>query len=182
MNLPAPEPRISPGQGPPQGSDVIAILDVHSALTVTPEQKARVLVVEDNLFVRAGVVKLLNRQSDLACCGEADSIASTPSAMVETKPNLLLLDLQLKDGEALGLIKMLKSQRPAVPILVLSQADEGLYAERALRAGADGFIMKQEAAGELLGAIRAVLLGKIYVSRAMAQRLPRDLRACSRIS
>ncbi len=175
MNLRPREPRNSTGEGSSQGADVVASLDTRTALQANLEPKARVLVVEDNPFVRAGLVKLLNRQSDLTCCGEADSIASAPMAMAEQKPNLVLLDLRLKDGEAFELIGKLRLQYSKVPILVLSQGDEVLYAEKVLRAGAQGYIMKQEAAEELLAAIRGVLHGRIYVSRAMAQRLPRDL-------
>jgi len=127
--------------------------------------------VEDNSFVRAGIVTLINRQSDLACCGEADSNASAPLMMAEKKPNLVLLDLRLKDGDAFELIEKLKLQSPCTPILVLSQGEEALYAERVLRAGADGYIMKQEAAAELLAAIQTVLHGKIYVSPIMAGSL-----------
>jgi len=95
--------------------------------------------------------------------------------VAEHRPNLILLDLRLNDGEAFELLGKLRLQFPKVPILVLSQSDEGLHAEKVLRLGAQGFIMKQEAAGELLTAIRTVLRGKIYASPAMAQRLPREL-------
>jgi len=91
------------------------------------------------------------------------------------KPNLILLDLRLKDGEAFESMHLLRLQDPQVAILILSQCDEALYAEKALRAGAKGYLMKQEAADELLSAIRAVLLGKLYVSRDVAGRLLRRL-------
>jgi len=120
--------------------------------------------------VREGVVRLLNRQADLVCCGEAESIAATPLLVVEQKPDLLLLDLQLKDGEAFDLIACLRARFPAMPILVFSQCEESVYADRVLRAGAQGYLMKQQAAGELLGAVRKVLGGEIYLSRAMSER------------
>ena len=175
MNLRPREPRDSSGEGQSQGSEVVASLEAISARQANLEPKAHILVVEDNPFVREGLVKLLNRQNDLLCCGEADSIASAPNVMAEQKPSLVLLDLRLKDGEAFELIGILRRQSPMVPILVLSQSDEGLYAEKVLRVGAQGYIMKQEAAGELLHAIRTVLLGRIYASPAMARRLPREL-------
>ena len=134
-------------------------------------QKARILVVEDHSFVRQGMVAFLNRQNDLTCCGEADSVASTPAVVEKEKPDLVLLDLQLKDGEAFELINSLKLQFPELRILVVSQCDETLYAERVLQAGAKGYIMKQEAPQELLGAIRVVLEGQVYLSPAMTARL-----------
>jgi DNA-binding NarL/FixJ family response regulator len=138
---------------------------------IEPTQKARILVVEDHSFVRQGMVAFINRQDDLTCCGEADSIAATPAIVARERPDLVLLDLQLKDGEAFELINSLKLQFPELRILVVSQCDETLYAERVLQAGAKGYIMKQEAAQELLGAIRVVLDGRVYLSPAMTARL-----------
>jgi DNA-binding NarL/FixJ family response regulator len=174
MNLRHPESRSILGEIPSQREAVAASLDAPHSRQPNQDQKTRVLVVEDNSFVRAGIVTLINRQSDLTCCGEADSIASAPLVMAQKKPDLVLLDLRLKDGEAFELIEKLKGQSPHTPILVLSQGEEALYAEKVLRAGADGYIMKQEAAGELLAAVRTVLHGKIYVSPAMALRLHPD--------
>jgi DNA-binding NarL/FixJ family response regulator len=128
-------------------------------------------VVEDNSFVREGIVGLIDGQPDLWCCGEADSIASAPDAVTKCKPDLVLTDLRFKDGEAFELMNSLAlgNSRPA--ILVLSQCDEIIYAERALQAGAKGYVMKVEAANELLNAIRMVLRGKVYLSPAMSARL-----------
>ena len=95
----------------------------------------------------------------------------TPPAVAEQKPHLVLLDLRLRDGEAFDLMNALRLQFPKVAILVLSQCDEALYAERSLQAGARGYLMKQEATEELLGAIRTVVDGGVYLSRAMAARL-----------
>jgi len=182
MNLRPQASRTIPDQISSQSADVAASLHGTGSLQTLLDQKTRVLVVEDNSFVRAGIVKLINRQSDLTCCGEADSIASALLMIAEKKPNLVLLDLRLKDGDSFELIDQLKQQSPRVPILVLSQGEEALYAERVLRAGADGYIMKQEAAAELLTAIRTVLHGKIYISRTMADRLPRELCAARGLS
>ena len=134
-------------------------------------EKVRILVVEDDPFVRGGIARLINGQADLACCGEAGSIAATPLAVATQKPNLVLLDLKLQDGDTFDLINSLKRQFPNVPILVLSQYDEKLYAEKALQAGARGYVMKEAATEQLLSALRMVLDGKIYLSPAMTARL-----------
>ena len=128
-------------------------------------------MVEDHVFVRQAIVSLINRQPDLVCCGEDDSVASTPSASARFQPDLVLLDLRLKDGEALELIAALKSRFPRLTILVLSQCDEAIYAEKAIGAGANGYLMKQEAAEEVLNAMRMVLGGKQYLSRALDTKL-----------
>lgn len=131
-------------------------------------RKARILIVEDHAFVREALVKLLERQSDLLCCGQTDSVAATPAAVAEQKPDLVLLDLQLIDGESFELIGTLRLRHPRLAILVLSQRDEVTAAERALRAGAQGYVTKQEAAAEMLTGIRAVLRGDVYVSPDLA--------------
>jgi DNA-binding NarL/FixJ family response regulator len=128
-------------------------------------------VVEDDAFVRGGIVRLLNGQADLACCGEASSVAAAPAAVAVQKPSLVLLDLKLEDGDAFELIPLLRTQFPHVLILVMSQHDEKHYAERVLQAGARGYIMKEAASDHLLGAIRVVMDGKIYLSPAMTARL-----------
>ncbi len=174
MNPHLPEPRTSLHPTPPHGHGAAA--SPSPALRAArAAHKARILVVEDNPFVREGIVALINRQSDLMCCGEADTMTAASAVIVRHKPNLILLDLRLKDGEAFESMHLLRLQDPQVAILILSQCDEALYAEKALRAGAKGYLMKQEAADELLSAIRAVLLGKLYVSRDVAGRLLRRL-------
>ena len=133
--------------------------------------KAGVLVVEDNAFVREEVIRMIDGQPDLKCCGEAHSIASTPAMLAKCKPDLILMDLRFKDGEAFGLISTLALGQSKPAIIVLTQHDEVLYAERALQAGARGYLMKAEAAEELLVAIRTVLRGRVYLSAAMSARL-----------
>ena len=134
-------------------------------------EKVRVLVVEDDCFVRGGIVCLINGQADLTCCGEAGSIAAAPMAVAVQKPDVVLLDLKMEDGEAFDLIDSLKRQFPNVPVLVLSHYDEKFYAERALQAGARGYIMKEAATEHLLSALRMVSNGKIYLSPAITARL-----------
>jgi len=131
--------------------------------------KARILVVDDHPLVRDGLVRLISRQGDLKVCGEASTVAETQTAVARHKPDLIILDLRLKGGgDGLELIKSLKSQFPRVRILILTQYESLHYGERALRAGALGYLIKEQAAGEVLAAIRAVLDGNVYVTRGMA--------------
>ncbi len=130
--------------------------------------KARILVVDDHPLLREGVVQFINRQADLAVCGEADSISSAQSEVQRHHPDLILLDLRLGVGDTIDLIKAFSVQYRSMPILVFSQFDETLFAEKALRAGARGYVMKQEATEEVLTAIRTVLRGGMYVSRQIA--------------
>lgn len=136
-----------------------------------PSPRKRVLVADDHPIVRDGLVQLINQQPDLVCCGQAATQPEVFAAVTTHRPELLVLDLRLKDGDGLELIKSLRSQHPEVPVLVLSQFDEELYAERALRAGALGYVMKEQASKEVVDAMRTVLAGKIYVTPAMTARL-----------
>ena len=132
-------------------------------------RRKRILVVEDHPLVREGIVALIRQQPDLVCCGETDSIfGATIKASLE-KPDLVLLDIRLRDGEAFELIGALKSRYPQTSILVLSQGDEKVFAEKAIRVGATGYLMKQNAPVELANAIRTVLAGKIYLSENLAE-------------
>jgi len=133
--------------------------------------RKRILVADDHPIVRDGLVQLINQQADLICCGQAATQTEVFAAVNAHRPELLVLDLRLKDGDGLELIKSLKSQYPDLPILVLSQFDEELYAERALRAGAFGYVMKEQASKEVVDAMRTVLAGRIYVTPAMTARL-----------
>jgi DNA-binding NarL/FixJ family response regulator len=131
-------------------------------------RKARILVVDDHPLFRSGLVQLINRQEDLACQGEADSVSTAKELVRKFKPDLLALDLRLGHSDGLELIRFFKSHYPDLRILVLSQHDEVLYAERVLRAGAHGYLMKEEATEEVLAAIRTVLRGELYVSRKIS--------------
>ena len=133
-------------------------------LTSTVE-KTRILVVDDHPLVRHGINMLLNRQDDLTCCqSEVDTVAGIIPALKKDQPQMLLLDLNLKDGNALNIISTLHEQFPNIPILVLSQFDNILCAEDALHAGAAGYVMKEEATHEILTAIHAVLRNETYIS------------------
>jgi DNA-binding NarL/FixJ family response regulator len=133
--------------------------------------RAKVLVVEDHAVVGEAMVRLLNRQKDLICCGVVESVAAAIPAVRQHSPDLTLLDLLLKDENATGLIPSLVSQFPNLRVLAFSQLDESSHAERVLKAGAHGFVTKQETTKEILTAIRTVLQGEVYLSRKMAARL-----------
>lgn len=138
------------------------------AMASCPAGKTRILVVDDHPVVWHGINLLLNRQQDLVCCDdEVDSVAGIIPALKRDHPQMLLLDLNLKDGNALGIIGMLRDQFPDVPILVISQFDNIRSAEYALQAGAVGYVMKEEAAQEILVAIRSVLQKETYISRKL---------------
>jgi len=148
-------------------------------------RKSRVVVVEDHPVVCAGLMQLIGNQPDLTCAGTAENTAAAKQLVEECKPDLLLLDLRLKSGDSLELIKSLRVEHPQVKVLVLSQYDELMFAERALRAGASGYIMKENATEEVLRAVRKVLAGELYfserVAAAVVQRTLREKPSASRI-
>lgn len=129
--------------------------------------KRRVLIVDDHTVLREGLTLVINAQPDLVVCGEAGNVAGGLQAVTATEPDIALIDLSLTGGSGLELVKDLKANQPNLPTLVLSLHDEALYAERALRAGARGYIMKRAATTELLAAIRKVLEGEVYLSETM---------------
>ena len=116
-------------------------------------------------------MQLINSEADLTVCGQGEEAYQSLRAIREARPDLVLVDISLKDSDGIELLKELKAQVPELPVLVLSMHDEKLYAERALRAGAHGYIMKQEVSDRLLTAVRTVLSGKVYVSESMSAML-----------
>ena len=146
--------------------------------------KSRIIVVEDHPLLCAGLMQLIHSQSDLTCTGTADNTAAARQLVEQCKPDLLLLDMRLKSGDSLELIKSLRVEHPEVKVLVLSQYDELMFAERALRAGASGYIMKENATDEVLRAVRKVLAGELYfserVAAAVVQRTLREKPSASR--
>jgi len=136
-----------------------------------PKPKARIFLVEDHGIARLGLSQLINQQSDMVVCGESENAAGALSGITQFKPSLAVVDLTLKNDNGLELIKTIRAQDSSLPILVLSMHDEFLNAELALRAGARGYIMKEEAIERVLTAIRHVLDGKIYLSERMRDRL-----------
>ena len=137
--------------------------------------KIKVLVVDDHPIVRQGLVQLINQQTDLMVCWDGEEAAKAFEAVQSAKPDILVVDISLKGGSGLELIKNVKFAYPNLPALVLSMHDELLYAERALRAGARGYIMKQEAIDKVLVAIRRVLRGELYLSDEMNKRMLRQV-------
>ncbi len=133
--------------------------------------KAGVLIVDDHPVVREGLALRINRQPDLEVCGEAESPAEALGQIAACKPDLAIVDLLLKDGSGLELIRDIQTRHPRLLVLALSIQDERLYARRALQAGAKGYIMKQEATDKVVEAIRYVLSGHVYLSDPMRRRL-----------
>ena len=133
--------------------------------------KSKVLIVDDHPVVRQGLALLINRETDLAVCGDAEEGASALRRIDELNPDLVIVDISLHGPDGLDLLKNIRAKRPNLPVLILSMLDESLYAERALHAGANGYIMKQEATERVLIAIRRILAGDIYVSDRMASRI-----------
>jgi len=134
-------------------------------------QKARVLVVDDHPVVRQGLRLLIDHESDLEVCAEAETVADALEAITKHKPDVAVVDLSLRGTSGLELIKDIRVRHADLPVLVLSMSDESVYAERVLRAGASGYLMKEAATDEVLTALRRVLDGGIYLSDAMAPRL-----------
>ena len=137
--------------------------------------RRRIVVVDDHPLVREGLIQLVKRQKDLTICGEADDVSGAKQVILKNNPDLVILDLRLNKGDGLDLIKLFHLQMPSLRILVLSQLDEMLYAERVLRAGAHGYLMKEKAAKEVVTAIRMVLNNGLYVSPAVNENMIRKL-------
>lgn len=132
---------------------------------------AKILIVDDHPMVREGLTMRISTQRGLKVCGEAATEDEALSLLQETNPDLVIVDISLKSGHGIELIKQVRSRYPAVKMLVFSGYQESLYAERALRAGALGYLNKQESNDKVLEAIHAVLAGQRYVSPEITQRL-----------
>jgi len=136
-----------------------------------------VLIVDDHPIVRQGLAQLINQEADLQVCGQAEDAHQAMQAIRTLKPDMVIVDISLKDTSGIELLKDIKVQHTDLPILMLSMHDEGVYAERSLRAGARGYIMKQEATERVITAIRRVLAGEVYVSDTVATRMVSKLAA-----
>ena len=137
--------------------------------------KRRVFLIDDHPLVREGLTNLINGQDDLMVCGEAEDSAGAMAGIARSRPDVALIDISLKNESGLELVKNLDSQFPLVALIVLSMHDEALYAERALRAGARGYVMKRESTKSVLAAIRRVLEGGVYVSERVVNSMARRL-------
>lgn len=133
--------------------------------------KRRILIVDDHPLYREGLAQFVDQTGDLKVCGEADSTIEALDSINKLKPDLVTIDVTLRDSSGIDLVKLVKSQHPKLPILVVSMHPESLYAERALAAGARGYISKEAATAQILEAVRSVFAGKIYLSDEMTQRM-----------
>jgi DNA-binding NarL/FixJ family response regulator len=134
-------------------------------------KKSKVFVVDDHPIVRQGLALLINRESDLTVSGEAEDAQTAMQAVIAARPDILVVDISLNGPDGLDLLKEIRMRYPDLPVLILSMHDESIYAERALRAGAQGYIMKQEATEKVLVALRRILSHEIYVSERIANRM-----------
>src|SRR5579862_5134407 len=127
-------------------------------------KKRTVFLVDDHPIVRQGLTLLINQEPDLTVCGQAEEMHSALQAIQSFRPDILIVDISLNGPDGLELLKNIRAKYSGMPVLILSMHDESIYAERALRAGANGYIMKQEATEKVLVALRRILAGEIYVS------------------
>jgi len=134
-------------------------------------KKSRILIVDDHPIFRKGLGQLINEEKDMEVCGEAEDFFSAIQKIRNLKPDLAIVDITLKDTSGLELIKYITDNEINIPALVLSMHDEKIFAERALKSGAKGYIMKQEMSDNVTIAIRQLLAGKIYISEAMNERM-----------
>ena len=133
--------------------------------------KRRVLIVDDHTVFRHGISAMINAEADLVVCGEAGSAPAALESMRRLEPDIVLVDISLPGTNGIELLKSMKAERPKMPMLVVSMHDESLYALRALRAGALGYVMKAEALDLVLTAIRKVLEGEAFLSPKFSERL-----------
>ena len=131
-------------------------------------RKCQVLIIDDHPIVSFGLAQAINNQPDMVCCGHAGTLASAKKIFETSKADVVTVDLRLPDGDGLELIKHLTSLRPSIFALVISLCDESIYAERALKAGARGYVMKEHGPEEIIAAIRSILNGELYFSAKVA--------------
>ena len=147
---------------------------------VSNHRSTRILIIDDHPLVRLSLKGVIEREPDLVVCGEAEDRDQALAAVAASKPHLAIIDLTLKNSDGMELIKDLRTRYPKVQILVLSMHDEDIHAERAIRAGARGYITKQEAATKILVAIRQILSGEIYWSERAAAQVASKIASRSR--
>ena len=136
--------------------------------TEAPGRRRRIYIVDDHALVREGLRKVIEQEPDLEVCGEAEDAGQAYAGVEAAKPDAVVVDISLRKESGLDLVKRLQGLPQPPPSLVLSMHDEAHYAERALRAGALGFVMKRESSGKVIAAIRQVLAGRVYLSAAAA--------------
>jgi DNA-binding NarL/FixJ family response regulator len=128
------------------------------------ENKTKVLIVDDHPIVRQGISRIVNSQPDMVVCAEAFDMNSTMQAVEQTSPNVIVMDISLKDVDGLRITKDLRSKGYTMPILILSMHDESIYAQKAIRSGANGYVTKDESSEKLVLGIRSLLEGNMFVS------------------
>ena len=133
--------------------------------------QSRVIVVDDHPIVRQGLAQMIDREPDLTVCGEAEEAHAAMQAITQRRPDIMILDISLNGPDGLELLKSIRASDPDLPVLILSMHDEAIYAERALRARANGYIMKQEATEKVLVAVRRILNGELYLSDRMSNKM-----------
>jgi DNA-binding NarL/FixJ family response regulator len=146
------------------------------------QSSVQILLVDDHPIVRRGLIDLIEHESDLSVCGEAENALDALDAVQKKQPDLAIIDITLKNSDGLDLVKRLSDSENPPTILVVSMHDEGLYAERALRAGAMGYVMKEEVDEKIVSAIRSVLQGKVYLSDVMRDEILRRFARTPRTS
>lgn len=138
---------------------------------IAPTARKTVLIVDDHPLLRQGLAMLINQQQDMQVCGEAEDIHAAMLSIAQKDPDIIILDISLKGPDGLELLKSIRSTEPDLPVLILSMHDEAIYAERALRARANGYIMKQEATEKVLVAVRRILDGDLYLSDTVSKKM-----------
>jgi DNA-binding NarL/FixJ family response regulator len=134
-------------------------------------EKKTVLVVDDHPLMRQGLSMLINQQQDMQVCAEAEEAQAAMQAVAQKRPDIMILDISLNGPDGLEVLKSIRAADPDLPVLILSMHDEAIYADRALRARANGYIMKQEATEKVLVALRRILNGEIYLSDRMSNKM-----------
>lgn len=144
-------------------------------LAAAKKSPTRILIVDDHPLLRQGIAQLINHEKDMMVCGEAENSHKALDAITETKPDVAIVDISLGGSSGIELLKNIKVRFPKLLVLILSMHDESVYAQRALRAGAAGYIMKQEATERVLTAVRKVLSGEVYLSEKLGTRMLNQL-------
>jgi DNA-binding NarL/FixJ family response regulator len=141
------------------------------------DRQLKVFVVDDHPIVRAGLIQVISREAGLSVCGEAGDVPAALQGVTDSGPDVAVVDLHLKEGDGIDLIKQIRKLQPRLPILVLTMHEEPFYVERAMRAGAQGFLTKQDAGDQVLTAIRTVAGGEMYVCDRVSPKLLKRLLA-----
>jgi DNA-binding NarL/FixJ family response regulator len=134
------------------------------------EKKTQIFIVDDHPVVRDGLTTIINHERDMNVCGQADDAAGVLKTIAELKPDVVVTDISLKSSDGIELTKSIKARYPGLPVIVFSVHDESIYAERALRAGAHAYMMKETVSEDIVKAIRTVLNGEIFVSDKISKK------------